>query len=114
MRITLENMQSSLITIQKEIEALILYIELEQVRFKNKFEYELLVCHDIEVDIVTIPPLIIQPYVENAIWHGLMHLENEKQGRLSINFLLNNLAIIFKNIAIIIKHIIFFNYAKRL
>jgi len=86
MRITLENSQNSLITLQTEIEAIKLYIELEQLRFRSKFVIDFNVGENMETELINIPPLMIQPYIENAIWHGLMHLENERPGKLTVEF----------------------------
>lgn len=72
-RLVLENSQSERVTLQKELEALRLYIELEAMRFKNKVHYEINVDPLIDQQFTDIPPLLLQPYVENAIWHGLMH-----------------------------------------
>lgn len=86
MRLTLDNSQTTLIPLFTEIEALQLYLELEQVRYKNKFQFELIIDSDIDIESTYIPPLIIQPHIENAIWHGLMHLENDKEGRINVKF----------------------------
>jgi sensor histidine kinase YesM len=72
-RLVLENSQSEKVTLQKEVETLRLYIELEAMRFKNKVHYEINVDPAIDQQFTDIPPLLLQPYVENAIWHGLMH-----------------------------------------
>ena len=56
-----------------ELEALILYIEMEAIRFENSFTYNINIDPNVEVDYIEIPSLIIQPYVENSIWNGLMH-----------------------------------------
>ncbi|MEP7239166.1 MAG: histidine kinase, partial [Ferruginibacter sp.] len=72
-RLVLENSRSEKITLQKELEALRLYIELEAMRFKEKVSYQINVSSDIDQQFTELPPLLIQPYVENAIWHGLMH-----------------------------------------
>ncbi len=68
----------------EEIQMLTLYIELEMLRFANKFSYKIEVNENVDTEKVLISPLIIQPYVENAIWHGLMH--QEKHGELLIKF----------------------------
>ncbi len=65
-----------------ELEALKLYIEMEALRFDKKFTYEVKVEDKLSTDSVEVPPLIIQPYVENAIWHGLLH--KETGGHLSV------------------------------
>lgn len=72
-RCVLNNSKSSKVTLANELEALELYIEMEALRFSNKFEYKIKVDSEVEKDYIEIPPLIIQPYVENSIWHGLMH-----------------------------------------
>ena len=72
-RLVLENSQSEKVTLQKELETLTLYIELEAMRFKNKVQYKINVSPAIDQHYIEIPPLLLQPYVENAIWHGLMH-----------------------------------------
>lgn len=83
MRMILNNSQHQQITIQEELEALSIYIELESLRFKDKFEYTIIVDEKLDTSIYKIPPLLLQPYIENAIWHGLMHKE-EGQGVLTI------------------------------
>ena len=72
-RLVLENSRSEKVTLQKELEALNLYIELEAMRFKNKVQYQINIPATIDQQYIEIPPLLLQPYVENAIWHGLMH-----------------------------------------
>ncbi|MBC7651907.1 MAG: histidine kinase [Deinococcales bacterium] len=72
-RLVLENSRSEKVTLQKELETLTLYIELEAMRFKNKVHYQINVPVTIDQQYIEIPPLLLQPYVENAIWHGLMH-----------------------------------------
>ncbi len=72
-RLVLENSRSEKVSLQKELETLRLYIELEAMRFKNKVKYQINVSPYIDQQYIDIPPLLLQPYVENAIWHGLMH-----------------------------------------
>lgn len=55
---------------------------MESLRFNNKFTYNITLDKEVGVDIMEVPPLMIQPYVENAIWHGLLH--KEASGHLSI------------------------------
>ncbi len=81
-RLILDNSNSKNVLLSNEIEALKLYIEMEALRFDKKFTYEIKVENKIGTDTLELPPLIIQPYVENAIWHGLLH--KEKNGHLSI------------------------------
>lgn len=72
-RLVLENSRAELVTLQNELDALRLYIELEAMRFKQKVRFSINVLPEIDQRYVCIPPLLLQPYVENAIWHGLMH-----------------------------------------
>lgn len=81
-RLILQNSQESLIPLEKELEALELYLELESLRFENKFEYKIIKGDELDTEMLKVPPLIIQPYVENAIWHGLMH--KKETGHLEI------------------------------
>ena len=73
----LNNSKSSRISLEDELETLQLYIDMEKMRFPDKFTSEIIVDENVDVIGVTIPPLILQPYVENAIWHGLMHKDGE-------------------------------------
>ncbi|PKP52061.1 MAG: hypothetical protein CVT92_10690 [Bacteroidetes bacterium HGW-Bacteroidetes-1] len=73
MRRTLANSRESYVSLRDEIQALRLYIDLEKLRFNEKFDYILEIDPDIDESFIEIPPMILQPYVENAIIHGLMH-----------------------------------------
>jgi len=81
-RLILQNSQEAFIPLERELEALQLYLELESLRFENKFEYKIIVDDDVDTTMLRVPPLIIQPYAENAIWHGLMH--KKEKGHLDI------------------------------
>ena len=83
MRLVLENSKSKKIPLEHELQALKLYMEMEALRFENKFNYEIIISENIDEEEVEVPPLILQPYVENAIWHGLMNKKGK--GNLSIN-----------------------------
>ena len=83
-RATLENSQYPFISLQKEIQALQLYITLEEQRHNNNFTYRLQIPDSILSKGYKIPPLLIQPYVENAILHGLRHKAGD--GLLKITF----------------------------
>lgn len=74
-RLVLENSRSEKITLENELETLCLYMDMEAMRFKNKVKYHVEIADDIDTQFIEIPPLLLQPYVENAIWHGLMHRE---------------------------------------
>lgn len=83
MRLTLEYSKDSLIPIDKEIESLQNYLELEQLRFHNKFEFSLKSSDNVEFN-MGLPPLLIQPFVENAILHGMV--PKEGNGKISVYF----------------------------
>lgn len=70
-RIILNNSEKPTVTVSDDLEALKLYLELEQMRFEDKFDYEIIVNDSVDVDYDIMPPLLMQPYVENAILHGL-------------------------------------------
>lgn len=76
-RIILENSQHPFVPLHAEMEALGLYLELETLRCNNKFITTIRVAPSINQELLMIPPLILQPFVENAIWHGLVHKEGE-------------------------------------
>ena len=86
MRITLENSKEKLITIEKEIECLTQYFELEKLRYENIFQYSITKSDTVE-DFLKMPTMIIQPMVENAIIHGIM---NRKDGKINVNFDIDN------------------------
>src|SRR5690606_37909527 len=71
MRLVLENSQLDFIPLSKEKEIISLYLKLEHYRFRDKFDYEIAVDDEINSDTVEIPPMLVQPYIENAVWHGL-------------------------------------------
>lgn len=84
MRSVLENSEEDFIPLAKEIELLELYTKLEHFRFKDKFEYTITVDERIQMEEFVIPPMLLQPYVENAVWHGLRY--KEEKGYLNIDF----------------------------
>jgi len=71
-RSVLENTKSDMISLRQEIDSLRLYIELESLRFETHFEYEIGIDDSVDDMAMQIPPMLLQPYVENAIWHGLL------------------------------------------
>ncbi|CAN5215408.1 hypothetical protein BH09BAC3_BH09BAC3_26110 [soil metagenome] len=77
MRLVMENSQEDFITLQEEQEILSLYLKLEHYRFRDKFDYELIIDKSINMDAVEIPPMLLQPYIENAVWHGLRYRETK-------------------------------------
>lgn len=87
-RLVLENSKTAKVPLEADMEALKLYINMEKLRFLDKFDYKLNIDEDIDQQFTQIPPLLIQPYVENAIWHGLM--QKEDGGMLIISLKLEN------------------------
>lgn len=87
MRLTLEYSKDALIPIDKEIESLQNYLELEQLRFHDKFEFKIESHESIEFN-MGLPPLLIQPFVENAILHGLV--PKEGAGMIIVDFDVQN------------------------
>lgn len=69
----LQNSREKFISLKEEIETLQLYIGLEQFRFENAFDFHCVVDEKLDASKIFIPPMLLQPHVENAIWHGLMH-----------------------------------------
>ena len=83
MRAVLENSEEDFIPLKKEIELLNLYTKLEHFRFQDKFDYSIAVDETIDVEEFQIPPMLLQPYIENAVWHGLRY--KTEKGHLHIN-----------------------------
>lgn len=78
-RLILENAESTKITLQSELTLLESYIQLEALRFKGKIEYKIKVDESIDPDDIYLPSMVLQPFVENAIWHGLVHKNGEAE-----------------------------------
>src|SRR5258708_4590154 len=83
MRMIMNHSRHSLITLAEELEVLQLYLDMERLRFKDAFDYHIVLEDELDTGDISIPPLLLQPFVENAIWHGLMH-KQERGGLLSI------------------------------
>ncbi len=82
-RLLLENSENPKVNLKDELEMLKSYIELESIRFKNKMEYQIKVEEYIDQESTYIPSMVLQPFVENAIWHGLLH--KDTKGQLTID-----------------------------
>lgn len=82
MRSVLENSDEDLIPLKKEIELIEMYTKLEHFRFQDKFDYTFTVDDEIDLNAYAIPPMLLQPYIENAVWHGLRYKDD--RGLLSI------------------------------
>jgi tetratricopeptide (TPR) repeat protein len=94
MRKVLENSQHTSVSLRDELEALKLYLELEMIRFKDKFDYEIKVDEEIDTLLYKVPTMLIQPYVENSISHGLVPCEGK--GLVKISLRLENQYILCK------------------
>lgn len=79
----LQNSREDLVPLKDELEALRLYVEIESMRLEDKFDHVIRVAESIDTETVLVPPMLMQPYVENAIWHGLMNRED--RGALSVD-----------------------------
>ena len=80
----LDNSKKKFISLAEEIDTLELYLYLEKLRFEEKFNFSVSKSDDLDNHMVLVPPMIIQPFVENAIWHGLTPLKSG--GLLTITF----------------------------
>ena len=83
-RMVLNNSKCAFISLEDELETLRLYLEMERLRFKNSFDYSFSYKNAVDVGNIFIPPLLLQPFAENAIWHGLMH--KQEKGFLNFDF----------------------------
>ena len=85
MRNVLENSMDAEVSLAKEIETLDMYLKLEGLRFKGKFSYKLEADTTVDTQQERVPPMMIQPFIENAIWHGIMK-KVPQEGQVYINF----------------------------
>jgi ligand-binding sensor domain-containing protein len=82
-RKNLDSSQDNLTTLRDEVERLELYLKLEHMRFKDKFDYEIDIDPEIDLDRLKVPAMLVQPFLENSIWHGLLPKEN--MGHVHVN-----------------------------
>jgi hypothetical protein len=76
-RMVLMHSQKKLIPLEDELEMIRLYLDLERLRFKDAFDYSITTTNIVDAGNIFIPPLLLQPFCENAVWHGLMHKESK-------------------------------------
>lgn len=81
----LEASNSKEITLQEELETIELYISIENIRFSNEIDFQIIINEKIKLNTIKIPPLILQPFLENAIWHGLSTKQKDKKIFISID-----------------------------
>jgi ligand-binding sensor domain-containing protein len=74
-RKNLDSSLSNFVPLSEEIERVKLYLELEHMRLENKFDYKIHLEGDIDIDSIEIPPMMLQPYIENSIWHGILPMQ---------------------------------------
>ncbi|WP_255067139.1 tetratricopeptide repeat protein [Lacihabitans sp. LS3-19] len=82
-RTILSNSREKEISLKEELNTMELYVNIESIRFSEKINFEINVAEGIDVEVIKIPSLILQPFIENSIWHGLSNIEGDK--KLSIN-----------------------------
>jgi hypothetical protein len=88
LRKSLESNLSESINLEDEIYIIEHYLEIESLRFEKAFSYEIVIEDKINIQRVYIPPMLVQPFVENAVWHGLLHKTGKKE--LLIHFTYND------------------------
>jgi ligand-binding sensor domain-containing protein/two-component sensor histidine kinase len=81
-RKNLDSSQTNVTSLREEIERLELYLQLEHMRFQDKFEYKIEVEDGIDQDMIKVPAMLLQPFLENSIWHGI--LPNQKPGIINV------------------------------
>lgn len=86
-RKVLDNSRSEKISLKNELETLQLYLDMEKLRVGDKFDYIIRINEDVEAEFIELPPMLLQPYIENAIWHGLMPRETKGLITISIDTL---------------------------
>jgi streptogramin lyase len=79
LRLVLEHSDKHAVLLQDELEVLSLYLTLEELRFKEDMQFEIRVSPELEPEEIYLPPMLIQPHLENAIWHGLRFLDGAKK-----------------------------------
>jgi hypothetical protein len=90
----LDNSAEEVVTLEKEISTIENYLELQKVRYAGKFEYEIYIADEIDAEMLMIPPMLAQPFIENAIEHGVKH--RETPGFISIHFSLKEHTLFFE------------------
>jgi len=96
MRAVMENSKYDFVSLASEINILELYLKLEHHRFQEKFDYTFTVDDMIDAENIQIPPMLIQPYIENAIWHGLRYKEDKGYLKVELSGV-NNLNILIED-----------------
>lgn len=96
-RYVVDNARLSYIPIRSEVEALKLYLELEALRFGNRLKYSFEISENVDAEYDQIPSMLIQPYVENAIWHGIMHKQGDGEIKIRLSKLDNIISCVIED-----------------
>ncbi len=91
-RLIIESSRQELISIENEIKTLRLYFDLQTLRFEEKFDFKIEVDDTLDIDELTIPPFLAQPFIENSIEHGFIHLSG--MGIITIRYIKQNDSIV--------------------
>lgn len=83
-RMVLQQSREKIVTLEQELETLALYVELEQLRFRDRFRFEMQIDPEVDPSEIKVPVMLMQPYIENAIWHGFMQLGDKRTGLLKL------------------------------
>lgn len=97
MRNTLENSNKDFTPLATEFEQLKEYLELEHIRFQDKFTYQIRIDESLDMEAILIPNMLIQPQLENAIWHGLRYKENSGLLTLTIQKKASSLSVVIED-----------------
>lgn len=97
MRNTLENSNKDFTPLATELEQLKEYLELEHMRFQDKFTYQIRIDESLDMEAILIPNMLIQPQLENAIWHGLRYKENSGLLTLTIQKKASSLSVVIED-----------------
>lgn len=89
-RLVLDHSDENLISLKQELNMVELYVKMEQLRFEDAFEFIIENKSDINADEFHLPPMMLQPYIENAIWHGIMGLQNKRKGVIKLSYAITN------------------------
>jgi hypothetical protein len=89
-RLVLDHSDENLISLKQELNMVELYVKMEQLRFEDAFEFIIENKSTINADEFYLPPMMLQPYIENAIWHGIMGLQNKRRGVIKLSYSITN------------------------
>ncbi len=90
MRNILDSSRTESISVQKEVAIIKDYLSLQQLRFNNQFDFSITIDPTIDQENMVLPPMLLQPFVENAVEHGVKSLGNEKRGQINVDFAQQN------------------------